>query len=104
MNPEAKQEEVLPAQKDAEDAETEVLVVDPEVLAWEKSLSRFNVDTDILIIPENDDEFVEKSLTSVIVMTAVDLASAAGVLITIEGLRRPALIRSWARSGSSELL
>lgn len=66
----------------------------PEVLSWEKSLVNFNPKTDLLIIPEESEDFVEKSLESDIVIDALTEATEAGVLITIKDLPRPAVVRS----------
>jgi hypothetical protein len=63
-----------------------------EIEAWRKLASKFDPKTDLLIVPRDSDEFVEKALECPELQHAMDKAATANKLITVRYLISPALL------------
>lgn len=62
--------------------------------SWEKSVSGFNPKTDLLVIPKDDEAFVEMALTNKILAKAMDSANETGTLVPVRSTFRPAIVRT----------
>jgi hypothetical protein len=80
-----------PVSKEAAEPPT---TLDAELQGWIETAAKFNVKTDILVIPKDNDRFIEKATASMVLTEAINEAYAQSRLVPIADFYDVSVVRN----------